>query len=33
MQKNNKVAPYVPKTHDLLYLAEKLNIQLTENKK
>ena len=31
--KNNKGAPYAPKTHDLLYLAEKLNIQLTENKK
>ncbi len=28
--KNNKGAPYAPKTHDLLYLAEKLNIQLTE---
>ena len=28
--KNNKVAPYAPKTHDLLYLAEKLNLELTE---
>ena len=28
--KNNKGASYAPKTHDLLYLAEKLNIQLTE---
>lgn len=28
--KNNKGAPYAPKTHDLLYLTEKLNIELTE---
>ena len=28
--KNDKGAPYAPKTHDLLYLAEKLNIELTE---
>lgn len=28
--KNNKGAPYAPKTHDLLYLSEKLNIELTE---
>ncbi len=28
--KNNKRAPYAPKTHDLLYLAEKLNLELTE---
>ncbi len=28
--KNNKEAPYAPKTHDLLYLAEKLNLELTE---
>ena len=28
--KNNKGAPYAPKTHDLLYLAEKLNLKLTE---
>lgn len=28
--KNNRGAPYAPKTHDLLYLAEKLNLELTE---
>ncbi len=28
--KNNKGAPYAPKTHDLLYLTEKLNLELTE---
>ncbi len=28
--KNNKGAPYAPKTHDLLYLSEKLNLELTE---
>ncbi len=28
--KNNKGAPYALKTHDLLYLAEKLNLELTE---
>ena len=28
--KNNKEAPHAPKTHDLLYLAEKLNLELTE---
>ena len=28
--KNNKGAPYAPKTHDLLYLTEKLSIELTE---
>lgn len=28
--KNNKGAPYAPKTHDLLYLADKLNLELTE---
>ncbi|MCI9366581.1 MAG: HEPN domain-containing protein [Clostridia bacterium] len=28
--KNNKGTPYAPKTHDLLYLAEKLNLELTE---
>ena len=28
--KNNKGAPYAPKTHDLLYLAAKLNLELTE---
>ena len=29
--KNNKGAPYAPKTHDLLYLAAKLNLELTED--
>lgn len=28
--KNNKGAPYAPKTHDLLYLAEKMNLEVTE---
>ncbi len=28
--KNNKGTPYAPKTHDLLYLAEKLKLELTE---
>ena len=28
--KNNKGAPYAPKTHDLLYLPQKLNLELTE---
>ena len=28
--KNNKGTPYAPKTHDLLYLAEKLGLELTE---
>ena len=28
--KNNKGAPYAPKTHDLLYLAAKLKLELTE---
>ena len=28
--KNNKGAPYAPKTHDLLYLTEKLHLELTE---
>lgn len=28
--KNNKVAPHAPKSHDLVYLAEKADIQLTE---
>ena len=28
--KNNKRNPYAPKTHDLLFLAEKLNLKLTE---
>ena len=28
--KKNKGAPYAPKTHDLLYLSEKINLELTE---
>ena len=28
--KNNKTTPYAPKSHDLLYLAEKTGIELTE---
>lgn len=28
--KKNKSAPYAPKSHDLLYLAEKAEIELTE---
>ena len=28
--KNNKGAPYTPKTHDLLYLAEKMNLEVME---
>ena len=28
--KNNKEAPHAPKTHDLLYLAEKMNLEVTE---
>lgn len=28
--KNNKETPHAPKTHDLLYLAEKINLVLTE---
>lgn len=28
--KNNKSAPHAPKTHDLLYLTEKLNLELTD---
>ncbi len=28
--KNNKGAPHAPKTHDLLYLAEKINLEVTE---
>ncbi len=27
--KNNKGAPHAPKTHDLLYLAEKMEMELT----
>ena len=29
--KNNKGAPYAPKSHDLLYLAEKIELELTES--
>ena len=28
--KNNKREPHAPKTHDLLYLAEKMNLEVTE---
>lgn len=28
--KNNVSAPYAPKAHDLLYLAEKINLEVTE---
>lgn len=28
--KNNKGVPYAPKTHDLLYLAQKMELELTE---
>lgn len=28
--KNNKEAPHAPKTHDLLYLAEKMDLEVTE---
>ncbi len=28
--KNNKREPHTPKTHDLLYLAEKINLEVTE---
>lgn len=28
--KNNKGAPHAPRSHDLLYLAEKINLELTE---
>ena len=31
--KKNKGAPYAPKSHDLLYLAEKNGLKLTENQK
>ena len=31
--KNNKGAPYAPKTHDLLYLAEKMKMELTEEQR
>lgn len=28
--KKNKSAPYAPKSHDLLYLAEKMDLEITE---
>ena len=28
--KNNKREPHAPKTHDLLYLTEKMNLEVTE---
>lgn len=28
--KKNKNEPYAPKSHDLLYLAEKMNLEITE---
>ena len=28
--KNNKREPHAPKTHDLLYLAEKMNLEVTD---
>ncbi len=28
--KNNKGAPHAPRTHDLLYLAQKMELELTE---
>ena len=31
--KNNKEAPYAPKTHNLLYLAEKIQLELTKEQK
>ena len=31
--KNNKGTPYAPKSHDLLYLAEKIGINLTSEQK
>lgn len=31
--KKNKSAPYAPKSHDLLYLAEKMDIELTQEQK
>ena len=30
--KNNKGSPHAPRSHDLLYLAEKIGLKLTENK-
>ncbi len=31
--KNNKANPYAPKTHDLLYLADKIQLELTKEQK
>lgn len=31
--KKNKNAPYAPKSHDLLYLAEKIEIELNDRQK
>lgn len=31
--KNNKNAPHAPKSHDLLYLSEKMELKLTEEQK
>ena len=31
--KKNKEAPYAPKTHDLLYLTEKLELEITKEQK
>ncbi len=31
--KKNKEAPQTPKTHDLLYLAEKIGIELTDEQR
>lgn len=31
--KKNKVAPYAPKSHDLLYLTQKMELELTEKQK
>lgn len=30
MQKNNRNAPHAPRSHELLYLAEKMELELTE---
>ena len=31
--KNNKETPYAPKTHDLLYLSEKMQLKLSKEQK
>lgn len=31
--KNNKNAPYAPKSHDLLYLANKINLELNDEQR